>query len=87
MTLSKLMSLSIVKISLNFGGTKSSACLRLHPLMPVNCRKPQRHGSVYRLCVFGGRGRGLCVFGGLCSLYRHVTIGTPIVIFAVLTVF
>jgi len=19
-----------------------------------------------RLCVFGGRGRGLCVFGGLC---------------------
>jgi len=72
------------------------------------------------LCVFGGRGRGLCVFGGLCvdvwrlvhqwwfllfdcfwlflatgtllvycswySLGRHVTIGTPMVIFAVLTV-
>ena len=28
----------------------------------------------------GGRGHGLCVFGGLC---RHVTIGTPMVIFAV----
>ena len=34
------------------------------------------------LCVFGGR--GLCVFGGLCV---DVTIGTPMVIFAVLTVF
>ena len=74
-----------------------------------------------RLCVFGGRGRGLCVFGGLCvdmtigdrwlvtngyffavwlfltigtlllhywySLSRDVTIGTSMVIFAVLTVF
>ena len=35
-----------------------------------------------RLCVFSGRGRGcgLCVFGRLC---RRVTIGTPMVIFAV----
>jgi len=51
--------------------------------------------TTYRLCVFGGRrcGRGrrtrtrtrtLCIRRTLC---RHVTIGTPMVIFAVLTVF
>ena len=56
-------------------------------------------GTRKRLCVFGGR--GLCVFGGLCvdmwlfltvgtlllhCWYSLVTIGTPMVIFAVLTV-
>jgi len=30
-------------------------------------------GTRKRLCVFGGRGRGLRVFGGLCV---DVTIGT-----------
>ena len=45
----------------------------------------------YGLCVFGRRGRGrgrrtrtLCIRRTLC---RHVTIGTPTVIFAVFTVF
>jgi len=41
-------------------------------------------GSSVGLCVFGGRGRGLCVFGRL-RVDRHVTIGTPIVIFCCLT--
>ena len=39
--------------------------------------------SAYADAVADG-GRGLCVFGGLC---RHVTTGTPIVIFCCLTVF
>ena len=42
-----------------------------------------------RLCAFGRRGRQtqtrtLCIRRTLC---RHVTIGTPMVIFAVLTIF
>ena len=36
--------------------------------------------------VYSDGGRGLCVFGGLCTC-RHVAICTPKVIFAVLTVF
>jgi len=47
--------------------------------------------AVIGLCVFGGRGQGrgwrtrtLCIRRTLC---RHVTIGTPIAIFAVFTVF
>jgi len=43
-------------------------------------------GYQRRLCVFGGRGHRLCVFGGIC-VDMWLTIGTSLVIFAVLTVF
>ena len=42
------------------------------------------NGFVYSADADAVGGRGLCVFGGLC---RRVTIGIPMVIFAVLTVF
>ena len=84
----------------------------------LRCLLTTYRGFVYSVDADGGRGRELCVFGGLCvdmwqlvhqwsfllswlsfdcfwlfllvrgwySLGRHVTIGTPMVIFAVLTV-
>ena len=72
--------------------SKSSSPL-VNILVKIDCSRPHRtsmsrHFNLSRrLCVFGERGRGrrLCVFCGLCV--DLCTTCTPIVIFAVLTVF
>ena len=71
--------------SVEYGNAKTT--VHCCPRLNVRVHSSKVELAAAGLCVFGGRGRRMRTLCIQRTLSRHVTIGTPMVIFCCLTVF